>query len=110
MNDQIKQNNNHEETMDKALRSLSNEIDARPDFKTELEQALAARQSRANSFILSFKKALPMLGWAMGLVVLALFLNWVIRGTLPTPPVPAAGLTITPTAEMTVTQIGRAHV
>jgi len=103
MSDQLKQNNNHEETMDKALRSLSNEIDARPDFKSELEQALAARQSGSNSFISSFKQALPMFGWAMGLVVLALWVNWVIRETVPTPPVPAAGLTITPTVEMTVT-------
>ena len=103
MNDQLKQNNNHEEAMDKALRSLSSEIDARPEFKSDLKHILTAHQGQSNSFITSFKRALPVLGWTMGLVVLALFLNWVIRGTVPTPPVPAAGLTITPTIEITIT-------
>ena len=104
MNDQLNQNNNHEEVIDKVLHSLSNEIDARADFKSELEGRLASvHQARSGSSLSFFKQALPMLGWTMGLVVLALFLNWVIRGIVPTPPVPAAGLTITPTMEITVT-------
>lgn len=103
MKDQLKQNNNHEEAMDKALRTLREEIDAPAEFKVDLEQMLAAHQARSSSFTSSFKQTLPVLGWAMGLVVLAIFLNWVIRGLVPTLPVPAAELTITPTVDMTST-------
>jgi LysM repeat protein len=103
MKGQLNQNNNHEEAMDKALRSLSEDIDAPAEFKVDLEQMLAAHQARFSSFTSSFKQTLPVIGWAMGLLVLAIFLNWVIRGIVPTPPVPAAELTITPTVEMTST-------
>ena len=110
MKDQPKQNNNNEEALDKALRTLSEEIDAPAEFKVDLEQMLAAHQAKSSFFISSFKQTLPVLGWAMGLAVLALFLNWVIRGIVPTPPIPAAELTVTPTMEMTITPDSIDHV
>ena len=104
MKDKFTQNDNHEEVIDQALRSLREEIDAPAVFKAELEQRLiTTHEAQSGSSISFFKQALPMIGWAMGLAVLALFLNWVIRGTVPTLPVPAAGLTVTPTIEMTIT-------
>ncbi|MCI0554189.1 MAG: LysM peptidoglycan-binding domain-containing protein [Anaerolineae bacterium] len=104
MKDKFTQNDNQEEVIDQALRSLSEKIDADAVFKSELEQRLVTvHQARSSSSMSFFRQALPMLGWAMGLVVLALFLNWVIRGIVPTPPVPAAEITISPTIETTVT-------
>lgn len=104
MKDNFTKNDNHDEVIDKALRSLSEEIDVPAVFRSDLEQRLVnVHQARSSSFMFSFKQALPLLGWTMGLVALAFFLNWMIRGIVPTPPIPAANFTITPTVEMTLT-------
>ena len=106
MKDKFTQNDDHEEVIDRALRSLSEEIDAPAVFKSELEQRLVTvHQARSTLSLSFFKQALPMLGWTMGLVMLALFLNWVIRGIVTTPPIPAALETKTPFGQETPSPI-----
>lgn len=104
MKDQFTQNEDRENAIEEQLKALAEHTDASLSFKSELEQRLvSAHEAQARSSGTLFKRALPMLSWSLGLAVMALFLNWAIRGIVRTPPAPAADMTTTPTIEITTT-------
>ncbi|MBI4760022.1 MAG: LysM peptidoglycan-binding domain-containing protein [Chloroflexota bacterium] len=69
------------------LESLANRIAPRTDFERELEKRLMQSQTPESQKGF-FAQALPALGWTVGLILLAVVLNFAIRTVVP--PQPAA--------------------
>ncbi len=78
------------ELLDKAAR----QIELNPSFQAALESRLRDAHKPKGVSTMPLRKLLPALGWAVGLALLALALNWVIRSLAPEP-VPFAGSTPT---------------